>query len=230
LRKENGCFTTLGPGAWLLWLKANFRGTARTAQRYMRLAHCMTDAAVLQGMSLRQAYARLGIATEPKTPGKRRLRHTLPAHIVLANRLVRTLKRRPGQSDEEQGEAYRRDLRAFSTKSSAHGSNLQRLCLVASRTFSHLSFLTGYDCRRLSFVGRASERRSRAFLRLMASMCRQFPDLRTWLTGGFRTGCQNPGELPRPRGAWRSHRRAGVQRLRRTGGRTRRVASKKCAG
>lgn len=109
-------FRNMGPGAWLLWLKANFRGTARTAQRYIRLAHCVTDAAFLQGMSLRQAYARLGIATEPKTPGKRRLRHTLPAHIVLANRLVRTLKRRPGQTDEEQGEAYRRDLRLLYEK------------------------------------------------------------------------------------------------------------------
>ena len=32
---------------------------------------------------------------------------------------------------------------------------------------------------------RASERRSRAFLRLLASMCRQFPDLRTWLMEDF---------------------------------------------
>lgn len=102
---------TMGSGAWLLWLKANFRGTARTAQRYMRLARSVSDRSVLQGMSLRQAYARLGIATEPKTPGKRRLRHTLPAHVVLGNRLVRTQKRRPGQSGEEQGEVYRRDLR-----------------------------------------------------------------------------------------------------------------------
>lgn len=109
-------FHAMGPGAWLLWLKANFRGTARTAQRYIRLAQCVTDAAFLRGMSLRQAYARLGIATEPKTPGKRRLRHTLPAHVVLANRLVRTLKRRPGQTDEEQGEAYRRDLRLLYEK------------------------------------------------------------------------------------------------------------------
>jgi hypothetical protein len=109
-------FRDMGPGAWLLWLEANFRGTARTAQRYMRLAQCVADVAFLEGMSLRQAYARLGIATEPKTPGKRRLRHTLPAHVVLANRLVRTLKRRPGQSDEEQGEAYRRDLRILYEK------------------------------------------------------------------------------------------------------------------
>jgi len=107
---------SMGPGAWLLWLGANFKGTARTAQRYMRLTQCVTDPAFLQGMSLRQAYARLGIATEPKTPGKRRLRHTLPAHVVLANRLVRTLKRRPGQTDTEQVEAYRRDLRLLYEK------------------------------------------------------------------------------------------------------------------
>lgn len=31
----------------------------------------------------------------------------------------------------------------------------------------------------------ASERRSRAFLRLLASMCRQFPELRTWLMDDF---------------------------------------------
>jgi hypothetical protein len=104
---------TMGPGAWLLWLKANFHGTARTAQRYMRLAHCVADVTFLQGMSLRQAYARLGIATEPKTPGRRPLRHTLPAHVVLANKLIRTLRRRPGQTGDEQGEAYRRDLRAL---------------------------------------------------------------------------------------------------------------------
>ena len=109
-------FYTMGSGAWLHWLKANFRGTARTAQRYMRLAHSITDVSFLQGMSLRQAYARLGIATEPKTPGKHRLRHRLPAHIMLANRLVRTLRRRPGQTGDEQGEAYRRDLRALYEK------------------------------------------------------------------------------------------------------------------
>jgi hypothetical protein len=32
---------------------------------------------------------------------------------------------------------------------------------------------------------RASERRSRAFLRLLATMCRQFPDLQTWLMEDF---------------------------------------------
>lgn len=106
----------MGIGAWLHWLEANFKGTVRTAQRYMKLAQSVADATFLEGMSLRQAYARLGIATEPKTSGKRRLRHTLPAHVVLANKLARALKRRAGQTTEEQGEAYRRDLRALYEK------------------------------------------------------------------------------------------------------------------
>jgi hypothetical protein len=106
----------MGGGAWLLWVKANFHGTARTAQRYMRLAQCVADGAVLQDVSLRQAYARLGIATEPKTPAKRPLTHKLPAYVVLANKLVRVLKRRPGQTEAEQGEAYRRDLRVLYEK------------------------------------------------------------------------------------------------------------------
>lgn len=116
LAEKKRVLHSIGPGAWLLWLEAHFKGTARTAQRYMRLAQSVADVAFLQGMSLRQAYARLGIATEPKTIGQRRLRHTLPAHVVLANRLVRALKRRPGQTTDEQGEAYRRDLRALYDK------------------------------------------------------------------------------------------------------------------
>ncbi|MEO5957878.1 MAG: hypothetical protein ABIZ49_06095, partial [Opitutaceae bacterium] len=41
-------FHTMGKGAWLLWLQVNFRGTPRTAQRYMRLAHGIVDVAPLQ--------------------------------------------------------------------------------------------------------------------------------------------------------------------------------------
>ena len=106
----------MGHGAWLLWLESNFRGTARTAQRYMRLAQCVADIDFLQGMSLRQAYARLGVATEPKTPAKRPLAHRLPAYIVLANKLVRALKPQLGKTAEEQGETYRRDLRTLYEK------------------------------------------------------------------------------------------------------------------
>lgn len=103
----------MGHGAWLLWLEANFHGTPRTAQRYMKLAQFVADVDFLQGMSLRQTYARLGIAAEPKTPGKCPLTHQLPPYVVLANKLVRALKCPPGATVEEQGEAYRRDLRAL---------------------------------------------------------------------------------------------------------------------
>ena len=102
----------MGPGGWVLWLEANFHGTPRTAQRYMKLARSVADASFLQGMSLRQAYARLGIATEPKTSGRCPLGHRLPARVVLANKLVRALKRdRAGVTGDAQGENFRRDMR-----------------------------------------------------------------------------------------------------------------------
>jgi hypothetical protein len=103
----------MGRGAWLFWLEANFRGTPRTAQRYMRLAQSVADVAFLRGMSLRQAYARLGIATEPKTPAKCPLAHKLPPHLVFANKLVRALQHQTDKAGPEQGEAYRRDLRTL---------------------------------------------------------------------------------------------------------------------
>ncbi len=96
LAEKKRVIHTMGLGSWLLWIDANFRGTARTAQRYMKLARSVTDPAFLRGLSLRQAYARLGIATEPKSGGAHSLRHRLPAHLVHANRLLRALKR-PGR-------------------------------------------------------------------------------------------------------------------------------------
>jgi hypothetical protein len=66
-------------------------------------------------MSLRQAYAWLGIATEtePKTRGMCALTHRLPAYVLLANKLVHGLKHRRSGTAEERGEVYRRDLRAL---------------------------------------------------------------------------------------------------------------------
>lgn len=102
----------MGPGAWLLWLEANFRGTPRTAQRYMKLARSVADISFLQGLSLRQTYARLGIATEPKRPGHRLLAHRLPPHLLLANKLLRALKHPHGPTlDPAQREHLCRDLR-----------------------------------------------------------------------------------------------------------------------
>ena len=105
---------SMGPSAWLLWLEANFDGTPRTAQRYMKLARSVSDDAFLRGMSLRQAYDRLGIATEPKTPSRCSLTHQLPAHVLLANRLVRALKRARVRATSQEGDGtFRRDLQVL---------------------------------------------------------------------------------------------------------------------
>jgi hypothetical protein len=49
-------------GNWELWLERNFEGKVRTAQRYMLLAKTVPDVLDLRGLTLRQAYLRLGIA------------------------------------------------------------------------------------------------------------------------------------------------------------------------
>lgn len=110
----------MGGGAWLLWLQQNFRGTPRTAQNYMRLAREIPDLGRLHGLSLRQMYSRLGIATEPKLPsgdgGGDTVAASLPSHIRLANRLLVELKTRSCRrhaAAAEQADAYRRDLRAL---------------------------------------------------------------------------------------------------------------------
>ena len=104
----------MGPSSWMLWLEARFHGAPRTAQRYMKLARSIADVTFLKGMSLRQAYAQLDIATEPKTPGRCPLMHQLPAHVVLANRLVRVLKQeRKRAGENEKTDAIRRDSRAL---------------------------------------------------------------------------------------------------------------------
>jgi len=106
----------MGGGAWLLWLEQNFQGTPRTAQNYMRLAREIPDPSALRGLSLRQVYFQLGIATEPKARAARAGVLPLPAHIRLANRLLVALKSRPVARNTrgmEQAEAYRRDLRTL---------------------------------------------------------------------------------------------------------------------
>lgn len=83
---------TMGPGAWLLWLESSFHGTPRTAQRYMRLARSLSDPGFVEGLSLRQAYDRLGIATEPKRRGQAITLGRLAPHVRLATKLIRTLR------------------------------------------------------------------------------------------------------------------------------------------
>lgn len=106
---------TMGGGAWLLWLERNFRGSRRTASNYMRLAETVADVSFLQGLSLRQAYLRLGIATEPKSRAESVHVEPLPPHVRLAAKLVRALKteRDFDRLPVAQATAYRQDLRAL---------------------------------------------------------------------------------------------------------------------
>ncbi|AWI08299.1 DUF3102 domain-containing protein [Ereboglobus luteus] len=101
-----------GHGAWMPWLKHFFTGSMSTAHRYMRLARGTGDLALLQGLSLRQAYARLGIATEPKhhaLDGKPSLPKP-PAHVLLAGKLIRFLRQQSRQHTARDATDCIRDL------------------------------------------------------------------------------------------------------------------------
>jgi hypothetical protein len=102
-------------GAWLLWLEQNFRGAERTAQNYMRLADSVPDVSAFQGLSLRQVYLRLGIATEPKSRVNSPHVEKLPPHVRLANKLLVVLSicDKTPQAHPEQRAAFQQDLRAL---------------------------------------------------------------------------------------------------------------------
>jgi hypothetical protein len=70
-------------------------GSARAAQRYMCLAATISDSASLRGLSLRQAYFRLGIATEPKARRDAVPVPPLPEPVRLASRLMEALRAEP---------------------------------------------------------------------------------------------------------------------------------------
>ncbi|OAM88528.1 DUF3102 domain-containing protein [Termitidicoccus mucosus] len=89
-----------GRGSWLVWLDASFAGGRSTAYRYMRLALETPAPETLHGLSLRQAYFRLGIATEPKTAAQQiHPVQALPESVVLAQKLLRLLRRRQKLSE-----------------------------------------------------------------------------------------------------------------------------------
>jgi len=101
--------------AWGLWLDEKFNGTHRTAQNYMRLAESTPDVGALEGLSLRQVYLRLGIATEPKCRTDSQQVEQLPPHVRLANRLLVALSTgdKISRANPEQSAAFRQDLRAL---------------------------------------------------------------------------------------------------------------------
>lgn len=83
----------MGRDAWPSWLAANFPDSRRVAERWMNLARAFGDERELHALSLRQAYFRLGIPTEPK---KRRPVPTLalPSYLRSAQRLLVSVRMR----------------------------------------------------------------------------------------------------------------------------------------
>ena len=100
-------------GNWELWLERNFEGKVRTAQRYMLLAKSVPDILQLRGLTLRQAYLRLGIAVTENPHGQERRFAVLPPHAALANRFQRWMRRKEDVRalPEQERRTLRRDLR-----------------------------------------------------------------------------------------------------------------------
>jgi hypothetical protein len=90
---------TSGRGEWRVWLEASFAGGRSTAYRYMKLAREISGPETLRGLSLRQAYFRLGIATEPKISEHVHPVQMLPEPVVLAQKLLRLLRKKQKLSD-----------------------------------------------------------------------------------------------------------------------------------
>jgi len=110
---------TMG-GVWGEWLKQNFRGSHVTATKYIRLAEVITDEKELEGLSLRQMYLRLGIATEPKARAQSGAIAPFPAHVRLANQLLAVLKPPADFRDSSAYAIYRQDLRTLYLRLRVH--------------------------------------------------------------------------------------------------------------
>ena len=102
-------------GNWELWLERNFEGKVRTAQRYMLLAKAVPDVLQLRGLTLRQAYLRLGIAVAENPHGSTQRYAVLPPHASLANRIQRWIRQKQdvGTLPEQERRTLRHDLRPF---------------------------------------------------------------------------------------------------------------------
>ena len=102
-----------GHGSWEPWLRQNFRGSIRTAQRYMALAKNVTDVADFKGMSLRQTYMALGLSVEKKGLHEPIPVPPIPVHIRIANRLMSAIPspKEIGRCQPQELELWRRDLR-----------------------------------------------------------------------------------------------------------------------
>jgi hypothetical protein len=108
----------MGRSAWPMWLEQNFRGSPAAAQRYLRVADSIADEALLRGLSIRQTYLRLGIATEPKSRAQTVRVPALPAYLRFASRLLVALHQQRDfrKLTPTKRNAYKQDLRPLYAK------------------------------------------------------------------------------------------------------------------
>ncbi|WP_068769978.1 hypothetical protein OH491_19670 [Termitidicoccus mucosus] len=93
IEAKTNIYRQAGRSSWIPWLETCFDGHLRTAQRYMRLARATDKPEEFAGLSLRQAYFRLGLSIQPNRSDSRTPDIKLPAYITLANKLTKVLRR-----------------------------------------------------------------------------------------------------------------------------------------
>ena len=77
----------------------------------MRLAAIVAGVSVLNGMSLRQVYFRLGVATEPKSPARSVVLRPVARHATLTLRMLALVPARTNSVSPEMQRTYRQDFR-----------------------------------------------------------------------------------------------------------------------
>jgi hypothetical protein len=101
---------TMGRSAWQQWLDVTFPVRPALASLYLRFAREISSPTEIPALSLRQAYFRLGVSTEPKLRDSTRQRRRLAGYIRNAQRLVTELRRRRRRRSPAEIERVRVDL------------------------------------------------------------------------------------------------------------------------
>ncbi len=105
---------SMGRSAWPEWLRVAFPGKTAVGLRCMRFAEEISSPASIPALSLRQAYFRLGVSTEPKLRGSTRQRRFLAGYVRNAQRLVIELRRQRSRKAGIDLQRVRADLAPLS--------------------------------------------------------------------------------------------------------------------
>ena len=101
---------TMGRSAWPEWLRVAFPRHRVVALRWSRFAEEFSSVDEIAALSLRQAYFRLGVSTEPKSRTSTRQRSRITAYVRNSQRLVIELRRKRRARTGEEMKRIRGDL------------------------------------------------------------------------------------------------------------------------